>query len=433
MPKLTVAMNGLEVGLLALEKSGAMTFQYHRDWIDQPGARPISLSLPLSFRPYKGEVVYNFFDNLLPDSDGIRARMQARFQTPTNHPFDLLASVGRDCIGAIQLYPENQAIPDVRTISAEPLHDMEIDRLLSSYQGAPLGMGKEHDFRISLAGAQEKTALLWHNNQWQRPRGSTPTTHIFKLPIGYLEHSHIDLRESSENEWLCLQLLAAFGVPTANANLAQFGQHTVLIVERFDRRWSADRSWLVRLPQEDFCQALGISPALKYENEGGPGIHDSMELLLGSQQANEDRAMFFKTQILFWLLAAIDGHAKNFSLYIEPGSAYRMTPLYDVISAYPLMAQGSLPANRAKMAMSLKGKSRHYHWVRIQPRHFLSTADHVGFSTERVKSLIHEVVGQAEHAIQAVEANIPADFPSAISESILGGVRDQVTVLAQSL
>lgn len=204
-------------------------------------------------------------------------------------------------------------------------------------------------------------------------------------------------------------------------------------MERFDRRWSADGSWLVRLPQEDFCQALGISPALKYENEGGPGIRDSMELLLGSQQAGKDRARFFKTQILFWLLAAIDGHAKNFSLYIEPGSAYRMTPLYDVISAYPLMAQGSLPANRARMAMSLKGKSRHYHWARIQPRHFLSTAHQVGFSMERAKSLMHEVVEQAEPAIQAVEDRLPAGFPSAISESILGGVRQQVTVLAQSL
>ncbi|MCK7545014.1 type II toxin-antitoxin system HipA family toxin [Marinobacter bryozoorum] len=433
MARLTIAMNGIEVGHLTLERSGAMTFEYRRDWIAQPGARAISLSLPLSSRPYRGERVYNFFDNLLPDSEAIRARMQARFQTPTNHPFDLLASVGRDCIGAIQLYPENQQIPDVTTISSEPISETEIERLLGSYQRAPLGMEKEHDFRISLAGAQEKTALLWHNNQWQRPRGSTPTTHIFKLPIGYLEHSNIDLRESSENEWLCLQLLAAFGLPVANADLAQFGQHTVLIVERFDRRWSADRSWLLRLPQEDFCQALGISPALKYENEGGPGIHDSMELLLGSQQANEDRTRFFKTQILFWLLAAIDGHAKNFSLYIEPGSAYRMTPLYDVISAYPLMAKGSLPASRAKMAMSLKGKSRHYHWARIQPRHFLNTARQVGFSAERAKSLIHEVIGQAEQAVQAVEARIPTDFPSTISESILGGVRQQATVLAQSL
>lgn len=432
MASLTVAMNGMEVGRLTLDRSGAMTFQYHPDWVEQSGARAISLSLPLSSRPYTGERVYNFFDNLLPDSEAIRARMQARFQTPTSHPFDLLASVGRDCIGAIQLYPENQAVPDVRTVSAEPVNNLEIERLLKSYQGAPLGMERDHDFRISLAGAQEKTALLWHNDQWHRPTGSTPTSHIFKLPIGYLEHSNIDLRESSENEWLCLQLLAAFGLPTARANLAQFGQQTVLIVDRFDRRWSTDGSWLVRLPQEDFCQALGVAPALKYENEGGPGIRDGMELLLGSQQPGDDRAHFFKAQILFWLLAAIDGHAKNFSLFIEPGSAYRMTPLYDVISAYPLMAQGSLPANRAKMAMSLKGRNRHYHWARIQPRHFLSTAQQVGFSRARAASLIQEVIELSEPAIQAVERRLPVGFPSAISHSILEGIRRQVALLAES-
>lgn len=433
MARLTVAMNGMEIGSLTLEKSGAMTFQYRRDWIERPGARAISLSLPLSSSPYKGERVYNFFDNLLPDSEAIRARIQARFRTPTSHPFDLLTSVGRECIGAIQLYPENQTIPNVRTISAEPINDGEIERLLSSYQGAPLGMEKEHDFRISLAGAQEKTALLWHNNRWQRPQGSTPTTHIFKLPIGYLEHNNIDLCQSSENEWLCLQLLAAFGLPTANANLAQFGRQSVLVVERFDRRWSEDKSWLIRLPQEDFCQALGVSPALKYENEGGPGIYESMKLLLGSLQANEDRARFFKAQILFWLLAAIDGHAKNFSLYIEPGSAYRMTPLYDVISAYPLIAQGSLPANRIKMAMSLKGKNRHYNWARIRPRHFLSTAYQVGFSVDQTKSLMNDIIKEAEPSIQAVEDRIPADFPPTISESILDGVRQQVALLAQEL
>lgn len=185
MARLTIAMNGIEVGHLTLERSGAMTFQYRRDWIAQPGARAISLSLPLSSRPYKGERVYNFFDNLLPDSEAILARMQARFQAPTSHPFDLLASVGRECVGALQLYPEDQTIPDVKTITAEPIHNAAIASLLGSYQGAPLGMEKEHEFRISLAGAQEKTALLWHNNQWQRPHGSTPTTHISWIQTTY--------------------------------------------------------------------------------------------------------------------------------------------------------------------------------------------------------------------------------------------------------
>ncbi len=425
MLKLTVALNGIEAGTLTLERTGAMAFEYLPQWLGRPGARAISLSLPLSHSSYRGERVYNFFDNLLPDSDAIRARMQARFQVPTRHPFDLLSSIGRDCIGAIQLYPENLSVPDVRMITAERLDNGAIARLLSSHREAPLGMTQEHDFRISLAGAQEKTALLWHKGQWHLPGGSTPTSHIFKLPIGFLEHSNIDLRESGENEWLCLQVLRGFGIPVAHTELARFGRQKVLIVERFDRRWSKDGSWLMRLPQEDFCQALGVAPAIKYESDGGPGIKDGMKLLLGSQDAQKDRELFFKAQILFWLLAAIDGHAKNFSLFIEPGSAYRMTPFYDVISAYPLMAQGGMARERAKMAMSLKGRNRHYHWARIQPRHFLSTAQHVGFSTERVRFLAREIVEQADQVVGSVEALLPDDFPIRISNPILDGVRSQ--------
>jgi serine/threonine-protein kinase HipA len=351
--------------------------------------------------------------------------MQARFSAPTRHPFDLLWSVGRDCIGAIQLYPQDCEVPNVRKVTAEPVDTTAIEFLLGNYQDAPLGMARENDFRISLAGAQEKTALLWHQEHWQLPTGSTPTSHIFKLPIGFLDHSNIDLRESGENEWLCLQLLKAFGLSTANAELRQFGRQKVLIVERFDRRWSKDSTWLMRLPQEDFCQALGVAPAIKYESDGGPGIHDGMKLLLGSQEVQKDRETFFKSQILFWLMAAIDGHAKNFSLFIEPGSAYRMTPLYDVISAYPLMAQGSLASQKAKMAMSVKSRNRHYHWDRIQQRHFISTAHQVGFSRERAGEILDEIAEQVPRAISAVEALLPVDFPSRISESILDGVKNQ--------
>ena len=245
MSQLLVALNGIEVGILEKARSGAMTFQYLREWVNRPGARAISLSLPLTLSPYKGERVYNFFDNLLPDSDTLRTRMQARFRVASNHPFDLLASVGRDCIGAIQLYPNGTTLPSTEQTVAIPLSNQEIEHLLEGYQDAPLGMSKDHDFRISLAGAQEKTALLWHQNQWQLPQGVTPTSHIFKLPIGFLEHSNIDLRDSSENEWLCLQILKAFGLPTANADIAHFGRKSILIVERFDRKWSSDGSWLM--------------------------------------------------------------------------------------------------------------------------------------------------------------------------------------------
>lgn len=379
---------------------------------------------------YRGVQVYNFFDNLLPDNEAIRARIQARFRLASKQPFDLLASIGRDCIGAIQLYPENSVILPINQITAEPLEEAEIASLLMGYKLAPQGMAVEtDDFRISLAGAQEKTALLWYREQWHRPQGSTPTSHIIKLPIGHLAQNNIDLSESSENEWLCLQIAKAFGFPVANAELARFGEQNTLVVERFDRRWSKDGSWLMRLPQEDFCQALGIAPALKYESDGGPGIADGMKLLLGSQQANQDRETFFRSQILFWLLAAIDGHAKNFSLFIETGSAYRMTPLYDIISAYPLMAAGSIPAKRARMAMAVTGKNRHFHWATIQPRHFESTAQKAGYSQDKAAELMADFKAGADAVLTKVSGSLPANFPAHISDPIFDGIRRQTNKL----
>lgn len=430
MSELLVAMNGVSVGFLKKEPSGGLKFTYAEDWLNRPGARAISLSMPPTSVPYQGDVVLNFFDNLLPDSESIRTRIQTRFGVVSGHPFDLLSAVGRDCIGAIQLLDPTEETPDIRRVEAEPLTDADIEQLLAGYQTAPLGMDDEHDFRISLAGAQEKTALLWHQQQWHRPVGATPTSHIFKLPIGFLEPRNIDLRLSGENEWLCLKLLQAFGIPVANAELAQFGSRKALIVERFDRRWSKDQSWLMRLPQEDFCQVLAISPALKYENHGGPGIAAGMKLLQGSQSANSDRALFFRLQILFWLLAAIDGHAKNFSVFIEPDSAYRMTPVYDVISAYPLMEQGSLPAQKAKMAMSVKGKNRHYHWDKIQPRHFVSTADQVGFSKTEVKRMMLDISLQAAEVVAAVSSRLPTDFPEQVSQPIFDGMLEKAQELS---
>lgn len=422
---LIVAMNAEIVGTLYRDGDGALSFQYDTAWLSDTEARPISLSLPLRVERHRGPKVFNFFQNLLPDSDAIIARMQARFKVETSHPFDLLASIGRDCIGAIQLYPPLATIPQVTEITATPLADAEIEEILAGYQVSPLGMTEETDFRISLAGAQEKTALLWHQGQWQRPQGSTPTSHIFKLPIGRLIHHNIDLSESCENEWLCLQIAKAFGFDTANAEIKTFGEKKALVVERFDRRWAQNALWLMRLPQEDFCQALGIAPALKYQADGGPGIEDAMSLLLGSRLASQDREQFFKSQVLFWLLAAIDGHGKNFSIYIEAGSSYRMTPLYDVISAHPLFVSGSIQEKKAKIAMALQGKNRHYHYTMIQPRHFISTAAHVGFSVQRAAEIMRDMAGNTKLVIRQVASQLPANFPEHISSAIFAGLSQQ--------
>ncbi len=422
---LGVWMNGIQVGELTQSSSGGLSFAYVPGWLATEGARPISLSMPLRHQAYIGEVPYNFFDNLLPDNTQIRDRIQARFKAPTSHPFDLLSVIGMDCVGAVQIVPGDQEPRDVRSIEGDRLTNSQIAQILKSYRTAPLGMGEEDgdEFRISIAGAQEKTALLWKDDAWHRPRGTTPTTHIFKLPIGKIEHTGMDLSESCENEWLCLKIAEAFGLPVCHTEVAIFEGAKALVVERFDRRLGD--GWIMRLPQEDMCQALGISPNIKYESDGGPGIEAIMQLLLQSHEASADRATLFKSQVLFWLLAAIDGHGKNFSVFIEPEGRYRLTPMYDIMSAHPLLAKKQLQSKKIKMAMALVGNNRHYLWHTIYPRHFISTAKHVGFNEKTARKLLIEMMESIDDVIAKVDAQIPAGFPAHIVEPTLTGMLKQ--------
>jgi len=181
MPTLYVYMNSNEVGEYTQAKGGAQKFIYSDSWLENKNAIPISLSLPLTEKKHKGEAVFNYFDNLLPDNREIRDRIQARVGARTSQAFDLLAEIGRDCVGAIQLLSDRAEV-NVKKIEGTPLSETEIANELRDYKNKPLGMMKDDDFRISIAGAQEKTAFLLHEEKWQKPKGTTPTTHIFKLP-----------------------------------------------------------------------------------------------------------------------------------------------------------------------------------------------------------------------------------------------------------
>jgi len=419
--RLKVLMNGELVGWLESTSKGLLTFIYDQSWLDHDERRSISLSLPLNSQKYSGILVENFFDNLLPDSQPIRNRLQARLGADSTKAYDLLSHIGRDCVGALQLVSEGQE-SDVHRIDAETLRDEEIEALLKGYMTAPLGVDPEADFRISVAGAQEKTALLYHQDGWCRPSRATPTSHIFKLPIGELGHTGIDLRESVENEWLCQRLLGVFGVPMAKVDIAQFGEQKVLVVERFDRRWSKDGSWLMRLPQEDMCQATGTANSQKYEAEGGPGVRAVMDILLGSERSQEDRELFMKSQLLFWMLGGIDGHGKNFSIFHLRGGLYRMTPLYDVISIYPVVSAKQVDIQRVKMAMAVLGSNRHYHWDRIVRRHWLESARNCRFDPISMESILQECCDIADDCIMKVKDMIPKGFPNHIADAIFTGL-----------
>ncbi|MGF6961695.1 type II toxin-antitoxin system HipA family toxin [Paraburkholderia youngii] len=434
--RLNLWMNGLRVGAWETARS-AERLTYADEWIDDPQGRPLSLSLPFTpgNQPYRGQIVADYFDNLLPDSEPIRRRIAARYRTGSTAPFALLTTLGRDCVGALQLLPPDEEPSDLTSIHGRELSDSDIAALLrGTTTAAPLGQHDPlEDLRLSIAGAQEKTALLRHHNRWLLPEGSTPTTHIFKLPLGLVGNMRADMRTSVENEWLCSRIVAAYGLPVARCEIARFDEQKVLIVERFDRRLSSDATWIVRLPQEDMCQATGTSALHKYESDGGPGIEAIMEILAGSARATTDRRNFFATQLVFWLLAATDGHAKNFSIAHLPGNRYEATPLYDVLSAHPIIGSGAgrLAAQKVKLAMAVRGKNVHYLLNQIQRRHWVAEGQRVGFSATDVDALIDQLSAQTETVIDTVSSRLPPEFPLDVADAVFDGMRRLNRKLAQ--
>ena len=322
-------------------------------------------------------------------------------------------------MGAVALVPPGLAWPDPRQIEGLPLDQAAIEQLLRRTRLSPTLGQPDTTFRISLAGAQDKTALLWHEHQWHEPVGATPSTHIFKLPMG-LAAPGIDLSTSVENEWLCHRLLQAYDIPVAGCQMASFGAEKVLIVERFDRRLAPDGEWIVRLPQEDLCQATARPPGQKYEAEGGPGIQEVLELLLGSTAPDHDRADFFKTQFVYWLLCAIDGHAKNFSIFLEAGGRFRLTPRYDVLSAYPVLSPGQLSPHEVTMAMAAWGKNRHYRWAHLKGRHWQQVG--LDCQLQSAKEILDAVLEATPGLVEAVANDLPEDFPAEVAEPSLEGV-----------
>lgn len=217
-------MNGIPVGTWETTRDGER-LTYFESWIDDEQGRPLSLSLPFTpgNQPYRGTVVSDYFDNLLPDSRTIRERIAIRHQTRGTSPFELLSALGRDCVGALQVLPPGDRPIDLQQIRGKPMSEADIARLLRDVTAAPLGRHEPiDDLRLSIAGAQEKSALLWHEGRWLLPEGSTPTTHILKLPLGLVGNMRADMRTSIENEWLCSKIVAAYGLPIAHCDIGVF-------------------------------------------------------------------------------------------------------------------------------------------------------------------------------------------------------------------
>ncbi len=429
-PPLRVYQNDRLVGHLLKEPSGAIEFRYDREWLDRSNTFPVSLSLPLREDAWRGDPVIAVFENLLPDSADVRKRVAEKVGAAGYDAYSLLAAIGRDCVGALQFIAGDAMAPEATTeMSGEQVDKQAIEMLLKSLAQAPLGLSRDDDFRISIAGAQEKTALLRIDGQWIKPHGTTPTTHLFKTQIGTLPNG-IDFSNSVENEFYCLRLLKHLGLPVNRTEIMTFGQTRALVIERFDRVWSDGR--LIRLPQEDCCQALGVPPARKYQNEGGPGMLAIANLLKGADSPADDHRTLFQAQLVFWLIGATDGHAKNFSIYLHPGGGYALTPLYDVLSAQPNVDARQIERKQMKLAMSV-GKNNHYRIDEIQSRHFFQTGEAAGLSRSLVRNAAEDVAARMDAALASLEAELPADFPQILHDSIGAGVQRRMRILRAGL
>ncbi len=433
---LSLWSNGLRVGTWSMLPDGSAQLRYDQAWVDSPRGRPVSLSLPflLGEQVHRGDAVLNYFDNLLPENPEIRKRLGTRFKTGSLESFDLLKAVGRDCVGALQLLGENEEPANVECITSTPLSEADVERILEQAQSGPeygQPQGKEEDLRISLAGMQDKTALLYWNGQWMRPEGATPTSHIMKLPLGLIGQRKADFTRSVDNEWLCLTLLNLFGVDAASASIETFGAQRVLAVERFDRALSEDGSWILRLPQEDFCQVLARPAAKKYEADGGPGLGDLAKVLAFSVTPEQDVQTLLKAQLLFWMLRATDGHAKNFSIALLPENRYHLTPLYDVMSAWPVVGSGANQWHERdlKLAMAVRGKNKHYKCAQIMRRHFNRTARFLGYDAN-MEPLIEQTVAVVEPVINAAQEHLPKGFSEQVASSIFAGLRTSAKQLS---
>ena len=331
-----------------------LVFRYEQAWQLDPNSFPLSLSMPLTAGEHPHDVIESFLWGLLPDNDGVLRRWGTRFQVSSKNAFALLSHVGEDCAGGIQFvrseklenWTANPPIGKVDWLNSEEVNE-RMALILRDHAATRSGSDSG---QFSLAGAQPKIALFREaeRGRWGIPSGSIPTTHILKPATGAFDGL-------AENEHFCLRLAKECGFSTASSTVEYFGESPVIVVERYDRL-SRDGG-VVRIHQEDFCQALGRAPQQKYQNEGGPSASEILTLIRQySSNHAEDEQRFIDALILGWLIGATDAHAKNFSVLIAAGAQVRLAPLYDISSVLPYPKQVDL--RRANLAMKIGGTYR---------------------------------------------------------------------------
>jgi serine/threonine-protein kinase HipA len=353
---LDVYFKNRKAGILGQDNNGTLTFVYDTDYLQSGGATAISFSMPLREEQYSDQVVRPFFSGLLPD-EGARQRLAGALGLSSGNAFGLLEVIGGECAGALSLY-RTEEVPDAdEDEGVEELTSERLAELIGKLRGRPL-LGGEEGVRLSLAGAQDKLAVIVQGDAIGLAKGGRPTSHILKPVIQGLEGT-------VENELFCLRLAGRLSLPVPAVEMRWSGETAFLLIERYDRALTHD-GHIDRLHQEDFCQALSIPPELKYEEEGGPGTERSIDLInRACGRPAADRLRFIRMLLLHYLVGNADAHGKNYALLYGDGTP-DLAPFYDVVctAAYPRLSK--------KLAMKIGGRAvpdtiQLKHWLNLVP------------------------------------------------------------------
>lgn len=397
--ELSVIAGGLLLGHVRHAGNGRMSFFYDAAWRDSTAAYPLSLSMPLTAAEHPHRAIDPFLRGLLPDNPGVLEEWGKRFQVSPRNVFKILWHVGEDCAGAVQFVPrerEGELLGPAPEGHIDWLSEADLEEriihLLDNH-GSTRSSGDRGQF--SLAGAQPKTALYRdpQGGPWGLPSGSTPTTHILKPTAGrFAGHA--------ENEHFCLMLAHRLGLRVPDSTVIHPAGRPVIVVTRYDRVFRQGRC--LRVHQEDLCQALGIAPGQKYENEGGPTAKSIASLLRGaSSDPAADLRQLAAALAFNWLIAGTDAHAKNYSVLIAARRQVRLAPFYDLASALPYPQD--IDPYRAKLAMKIGSE---YLIRKITRRHWEACAAGLGIPAkemlEIVESIAERLPGLAVETAQAL-------------------------------
>jgi len=381
MKELNVFLGRNCVGVLGLDSNGGFCFQYASAWIDRPDAIPLSLSLPLRKEPFKNDLARPFFVNILPEQE-IRRKIARRLGISHTNDFALLEALGGECAGAVSILPwEADPLPTSVQFRYKLLSDSELEILIKELPNRSLLAGEE-GIRLSLAGAQDKLPVKHEGNQVFLPLGESPSTHILKVSIpGY--------RETVQNEAFSMLLARRMGLDVPHTKVFRCSKTPVYMTERFDR--VLRKGEILRLHQEDFCQAMGILPDMKYENEGGPGLENCVALIRNHCSFPiQDIRKFLQWVAFNVLLGNADAHAKNISLLYQDGTV-ALAPFYDLMCT---RVYGKQLTDRMAMAI---GRERRLD--RIMPRHWDRCAQSLGLRAGVVRNLVVDMAKRIDKCV----------------------------------